>query len=67
MDRARAELDDARSDQLYGRSARRLLDQQAMVFIADVKDFMVVRSDLTGLSHAPNYPWTLDMRQLRRR
>ena len=35
--------------------------------LANVKDIMIVRSNITGLAHIPNYPWTLDLAKLARK
>lgn len=35
--------------------------------IADVKDLMLIRSDIDGVAHIPNYPWTLDIAKLKRK
>ena len=39
----------------------------AFIPIASVKDFMILRADLDGVAHIPNYPWTLDLAKLKRK
>jgi hypothetical protein len=38
-----------------------------MLFLADVRDTMVLRKDLGGIAHVPAYPWMLDLASLRRK
>ena len=35
--------------------------------LANAKDVMILRADLDGLAHIPNYPWTLDLAKLKRK
>ncbi|MCU1691781.1 MAG: transporter substrate-binding protein [Frankiales bacterium] len=66
LDQGRATTDKAAADALYGRAGQLLAADGAILFLADVEDTMVVRKDLTGLEHVPNYPWTLDLAKLSR-
>ncbi|MCW2778830.1 MAG: extracellular solute-binding protein family 5, partial [Frankiales bacterium] len=66
LDQGRSTTDDAAADAFYGKAGQLLAADDAILFLADVKDTMVVRKDLTGLQHVPNYPWTLDLDTLGR-
>ncbi|CAA9464561.1 MAG: hypothetical protein AVDCRST_MAG38-584 [uncultured Solirubrobacteraceae bacterium] len=56
-----------RADELYREVGERVLDSDSMFFLGDLRDVMVVRSDITGIEHTPAYPWTLDLAKLERR
>ena len=43
-------------------SARR----NAIIFVADPRDVMVLRKNLTGIEHVPNYPWALNLATLQK-
>jgi peptide/nickel transport system substrate-binding protein len=59
----------AQADQaatLYRKVGQQIIDSDAMFFLGDVKDIFVLSKDLTGVSHVPAYPWTLDYATLKR-
>jgi peptide/nickel transport system substrate-binding protein len=66
LDQGAAATDKAASDAAYGEAGRILADDGAIVFLADARDVMVMRKDLTGVEHVPNYPWTLRLAPLGR-
>ena len=58
---------EAEAGQLYREVGERVIDSDSMFFLGDLRDVMVVRSDITGIEHTPAYPWTLDLAKLERR
>lgn len=65
LERAQS-LEGERADALYREVGERFVAAHELVFLADVKDTMVVRKDLAGGGHVPAYPWMLDYASLRR-
>lgn len=51
---------------LYRRVGQQIVDSDSMFFLGDVKDVFVVTKGLTGLTHVPAYPWTVDYAALKR-
>jgi peptide/nickel transport system substrate-binding protein len=66
MDRALRETDEDAADALYGELGTMAVSDFGEAPIAQVKDTMVLRSDLTGVEHVPAYPWTLNLGSLAR-
>jgi peptide/nickel transport system substrate-binding protein len=67
LDQAIVTTDKAQADTLYAQVGSKVADDVAFIPIANVKDVMILRSDLDGVAHIPNYPWTLDLAKLRRK
>jgi peptide/nickel transport system substrate-binding protein len=57
----------ASASALYKQVGKRLIASHSMLFLADVRDTMVLRKDLAGIAHVPAYPWMLDLASLRRK
>jgi peptide/nickel transport system substrate-binding protein len=57
----------ASASALYKQVGKRLIASHSMLFLADVRDTMVLRKDLGGIAHVPAYPWMLDLASLRRK
>lgn len=51
---------------LYRQVGQRIIDSDSMFFLGDVKDVFVLKEGLTGVSHVPAYPWTVDYAALKR-
>jgi peptide/nickel transport system substrate-binding protein len=66
LDKALQTTDKATSDRLYGEAGRIVARDTAIVFVADPRDVMVLRKNLTGIEHVPNYPWALDLAALQK-
>ncbi|MEN3316044.1 MAG: peptide/nickel transport system substrate-binding protein [Acidimicrobiaceae bacterium] len=66
LDQGAQAADKAASDAAYGQAGRLLVDDGAILFIANAKDVMVMAKDLTGVEHVPNYPWALNLGALGR-
>ena len=66
MDAALKEPDEQRAMELYAEAGTMAVSDYGEVPIAQVKDTMVLRSDLTGVEHVPAYPWTLNLGALGR-
>jgi peptide/nickel transport system substrate-binding protein len=66
LDNGAAATDKATSDQDYAQAGKLLVDDNAILFLADARDVMVMRKDLTGVEHVPNYPWALNLGALGR-
>jgi ABC-type transport system substrate-binding protein len=66
LDRALQTTDKAASDRLYGQAGRIVAHDTAIVFVADPRDVMVLRKNLTGIQHVPTYPWALDLAALQK-
>jgi ABC-type transport system substrate-binding protein len=58
--------DKATADQLYGQAGKIVAQDTAIIFIADPRDVMVLRKNLTGIEHVPNYPWALNLAALQK-
>jgi peptide/nickel transport system substrate-binding protein len=67
LDEGSRTTDEAAAARAYGEAGRLLTDDLGIIFLADVRDVMVMRRDLTGIRHVPNYPWALDLAALGRR
>ena len=50
----------------YAQAARILDNDYGILFLADTRDVMVMQKNLTGITHVPNYPWALNLADLRR-
>jgi peptide/nickel transport system substrate-binding protein len=61
LDEGAASTDEATAKQDYGKAGKLLADDNAIMFLADTRDVMVMRKDLAGVAHVPNYPWALDL------
>ncbi len=57
---------DATAAALYKKVGEQIIDSDSMFFLGDVKDVFVLNKGLTGISHVPAYPWTLDYAALKR-
>ncbi len=66
MDAALREPDEGTARALYAEAGTMAVSDYGEVPIAQVKDTMVLRSDLTGVEHVPAYPWTLNLGALGR-
>jgi peptide/nickel transport system substrate-binding protein len=66
LDKALQTTDKASSDRLYGQAGKIVARDTAIVFVADPRDVMVLRKNLTGIQHVPNYPWALDLATLQK-
>ena len=66
LDQGASTVDKARSDQYYGQAGQLLVADYGILFVADARDVMVMRKNLTGVEHVPNYPWALKLAALRR-
>ncbi len=67
MDQALREPDKAKAAALYAKAGELATADYGEAPIAQVKDLMVLRSDLTGVEHVPAYPWTLNLGALGRK
>ena len=67
LDRAQS-APDAQATQLYKQVGSRLIASHEMLFLADVKDTMVLRKDIAGVApaHVRAYPWMLGFGALKR-
>jgi peptide/nickel transport system substrate-binding protein len=50
---------EAQATKLYNAAGQKLIDDNAIFFLGDVKDVFVLRKSLGGIEHVPAYPWTL--------
>jgi peptide/nickel transport system substrate-binding protein len=66
LDQALETTDQATSDRLYGGAGKIVARDTAIIFVADPRDVMVLRKNLTGVAHVPNYPWALDLAALQK-
>jgi len=66
LDQGASSVDKSRSDQSYGQAGQLLVADYGTLFIADTRDVMVMRKNLTGVEHVPNYPWALKLAALKR-
>jgi peptide/nickel transport system substrate-binding protein len=66
LDQALETTDKATADQLYGQAGKLVAQDTAIIFIADPRDVMVLRKNLTGIEHVPNYPWALNLAALQK-
>jgi len=66
LDEALKTTDKATADQLYGQAGKIVAQDTAIIFIADPRDVMVLRKNLTGIEHVPNYPWALNLAALQK-
>ena len=66
LDQALETTDKAAADQLYGQAGKIVAQDNAIIFIADPRDVMVLRKNLTGIEHVPNYPWALNLAALQK-
>jgi peptide/nickel transport system substrate-binding protein len=57
----------AKADDLYREAGRRLVESNAILFLANVKDVMVLRDSLEGGDHVLAYPWMLSFESLSRK
>jgi peptide/nickel transport system substrate-binding protein len=61
LDQGAQATDKAASDQAYAQAGKQLVDDYGILFLANARDVMVMRSNLTGVEHVPNYPWALNL------
>jgi peptide/nickel transport system substrate-binding protein len=66
LDQALETTDKATADRLYGEAGKIVAQDTAIIFIADPRDVMVLRKNLTGIEHVPNYPWALNFATLQK-
>jgi peptide/nickel transport system substrate-binding protein len=66
LDKALETTDKATADRLYGEAGKLVAQDTAIIFIADPRDVMVLRKNLTGIEHVPNYPWALNFATLQK-
>jgi peptide/nickel transport system substrate-binding protein len=66
LDKALETTDKAASDRLYGQAGKIVAQDTGIVFVADPRDVMVLRKNLTGVEHVPNYPWALNLAALQK-
>jgi peptide/nickel transport system substrate-binding protein len=66
LDQALETTDKATSDRLYGQAGKILAQDTGIIFVADPRDVMVLRKNLTGIEHVPNYPWALNLAALQK-
>jgi peptide/nickel transport system substrate-binding protein len=66
LDQALETTDKATSDRLYGQAGKIVAQDTGIVFVADPRDVMVLRKNLTGVEHVPNYPWALNLAALQK-
>jgi peptide/nickel transport system substrate-binding protein len=66
LDQALETTDKATADRLYGEAGKIVAQDTAIIFIADPRDVMVLRKNLTGIEHVPNYPWALNLAALQK-
>jgi peptide/nickel transport system substrate-binding protein len=64
LDQGAATTDTAVSNKDYGDAGKLIAADDGIIFLADVRDVMVMRKSLTGVQHIPNYPWALDLAAL---
>ena len=67
IDAGSVEPDAKKADAFYARAGQLATAEYGEAPIAQVKDLMVLRNDLTGVQHVPAYPWTLNLGTLARR
>ena len=58
--------DRSASAQAYGKAGQLLVADYGILFLADTRDIMVMRKNLTNVEHVPNYPWALRLGTLAR-
>ena len=58
--------DPSASAQAYGKAGQLLVADYGILFLADTRDVMVMRKNLTNVEHVPNYPWALRLGTLAR-
>ncbi|GAC1368672.1 MAG: hypothetical protein NVSMB32_13690 [Actinomycetota bacterium] len=66
LNTADTSTDKAVQAQNYAKAGQVVNADLGVLFLADTSDVMVLRKDLTGIRHVPNYPWTLDLAALSR-
>ena len=66
LDQGAQATDKAASDQAYAQAGKLLDDDYGILFLANARDVMVMRKNLTGVEHVPNYPWALNLGALGR-
>lgn len=66
LDAGLSEQDPDASAENYAEAGRLATADWEVAPIAQVKDLMALRSDLTGVEHVPAYPWTLNLGALGR-
>jgi peptide/nickel transport system substrate-binding protein len=66
LDQALETTDKATADRLYGEAGKIVAQDTAIIFVADPRDVMVLRKNLTGVEHVPNYPWALNLATLQK-
>jgi peptide/nickel transport system substrate-binding protein len=67
LDSAIVETDATKAAEDYAKIGDLVAADDAFLPIANVKDLMLIRSDIDGIAHIPNYPWTLDIAKLKRK
>jgi peptide/nickel transport system substrate-binding protein len=66
LDQALQTTDKATADRLYGQAGEIVARDTAIIFVADPRDVMVLRKNLTGIEHVPTYPWALNLAALQK-
>lgn len=57
---------DTEAATLYRKVGQQIIDSDSMFFLGDVKDVFVFKKGITGVSHVPAYPWTVNYADLKR-
>ncbi|HET9052340.1 MAG TPA: ABC transporter substrate-binding protein [Candidatus Dormibacteraeota bacterium] len=66
LDRGLRETSSSAATADYGEAGTLMVKDSVVYPFANIKDWMVMRSDLTGVAHIPNYAWYLDLGSLGR-
>jgi peptide/nickel transport system substrate-binding protein len=66
LDQALETTDKATADRWDGEAGTIVAPDTAIIFVADPRDVMVLRKNLTGIEHIPNYPWALNLAALQK-
>lgn len=57
---------EAEATQLYKDAGQMVIDDNAVMFLGDVKNVFVFRDTLTNVEQVPAYPWTIDFATVKR-
>jgi peptide/nickel transport system substrate-binding protein len=66
LNQGAATTDAGASAKAYGKAGQLLVADYGILFLADTRDVMVMRKNLTDVEHVPNYPWALRLGTLAR-
>ncbi|UUY04516.1 ABC transporter substrate-binding protein [Svornostia abyssi] len=53
------------ADEIYREIGQEVVDANAQLFIANVRDTIVYNAGIAGVTHTPLYPWVVDLDQLK--